>query len=663
METDDAVTRLWLQSLQLSHRAAYEPLSSLPAKNSTRQRATQGQREFHDRQAKYQYKSWYQEDQEHLKDVRKNKSNTTSMPRLYDGGNFLPRLRLPLLETKALRLRYVSTVSEHHEDGEFEAISHIDRDVFPWPEPPDIPKRQLFAYSFNKSFNDLIPFQFWPNASTVDFSAARVGRGLDRDGVWSTSWWAGDDLGRGRTRRRQRRRATSEPPPGLFMASRLPIRYSFPRELMIFPKMSLATMGRRVRSRSLSRTRIAEMFNWDMVIEKPKSYPLEHPRLTELRSCGTTDYSKVSVEDLDLLLEEYRRQRGIPKSFEDGVKVMWMSKPGMRNALIKCCLGSWLDRPDNHGHPATSTVNQQAQAMHPAAEVEGEDPTLCENCKSTSHATRHCERPCGHCGATNPRKARLFRRRRSPGPRMGDSVQDGNPHIAPDCPVGKQNRCKCVPFPQYHVAAKCAILCSRDCGSIISPGHFKHKSAMTCQSRCCMCGIRGHSGVRCKLRHCRCGGNHLGQDCRFHPECRVPGCDRFLCGMHCQSCGLDRTQLDDGAVLIGQTCSACRGADQRNHISAGCEVVPSTDAAQEEFTETRKQDAGSINAETGKKRRRNRRKHRLVDPRPAGIDEERPWYAPLGPRTRPIVLSKSGKKTDARHHKNGSSYMTIFSPP
>lgn len=46
-------------------------------------------------------------------------------------------------------------------------------------------------------------------------------------------------------------------------------------------------------------------------------------------------------------------------------------------------------------------------------------------------------------------------------------------------------------------------------------------------------------------------------------------------------------------------------------------------------------------AKTGRSRRRNVRKQR--DPE-GKKKEELPWYAPLQPRTRPIVTSKSGKK-------------------
>ena len=126
-------------------------------------------------------------------------------------------------------------------------------------------------------------------------------------------------------------------------------------------------------------------------------------------------------------------------------------------------------------------------------------------------------------------------------------------HTAKRCPVSPLNRCKCGPFPVYHTAKNCPVPCSRPCGSPLPRNHRKHRNAMTCRYRCCMCGIRGHSGKDCRLKKCRCGGQHLGQDCGWNPVCRVPRCDRYLCGVHCRECGsTDRP-------FVGWRCAACLG--------------------------------------------------------------------------------------------------------
>lgn len=393
------------------------------------------------------------------------------------------------------------------------------QNVFLWPEEVGVPLPFLHLPSYNYRSVLRRDFQYKPKFAP----ASTRGRGLGRDGIWSTGGDIFDTRFRGRTRRRQARRrqwrrATSEPPPGLFMASRLPTTHALAQELIVFPRQALLDLERRVRPRSLSRTRIAEMFNWDTVLKES-------------------------------------RTRGNPEM-------------------------------------------------------------TCENCESPLHPTNRCFLTCRWCGAANPTVVQ--HEDRFPG--------SGSPHLGHSCPVAKRNRCKCSNFP-HHVAKQCPILCSRSCGNTIGPGHFKHKNAMTCASRCCMCGMRGHPGTKCKLKHCRCGDhNHLGQDCRFHTECRAQNCDRYLCGIHCQSCRLDRARFEEGVGLVGKQCPACRGV-----------VDGPVDAAA--HPEDR-EEAGD------KKTRRNRRKHRPAGRKPE--EEKPPWYAPLAPRTRAVVLSKSGGKNQSQ---------------
>ncbi|KAB5513075.1 hypothetical protein GE09DRAFT_936167, partial [Coniochaeta sp. 2T2.1] len=130
-----------------------------------------------------------------------------------------------------------------------------------------------------------------------------------------------------------------------------------------------------------------------------------------------------------------------------------------------------------------------------------------------------------------------------------------NPHTADKCPVKKERRCKCVEFPQFHTADRCKVLCTRNCGNGERRGRWGHRNAMGCKSRCCMCGINGHSGRECRMERCRCGGRHLGQDCGWKVECQVEECGRFRCGVHCKECGSTERPF------VGGMCGVCRGAE------------------------------------------------------------------------------------------------------
>lgn len=155
----------------------------------------------------------------------------------------------------------------------------------------------------------------------------------------------------------------------------------------------------------------------------------------------------------------------------------------------------------------------------------------CRNCTKRSHRTERCPSNCGHCNSDE--------------------------HKADACPVKPINRCKCQPFPQFHTVSNCFMRCSRACGSPYLPGHFKHKNAMLCSHRCCMCGLRGHhNGRKCKLKRCRCGEQHLTQDCRWKVECPGKSCDRYLCTEHCRECGRARNK-ESKEYFVGMTCPQC----------------------------------------------------------------------------------------------------------
>ncbi|KAI1197996.1 hypothetical protein F5X97DRAFT_166511 [Nemania serpens] len=154
----------------------------------------------------------------------------------------------------------------------------------------------------------------------------------------------------------------------------------------------------------------------------------------------------------------------------------------------------------------------------------------CANCAQRGHKTAHCPSACGYCNSDD--------------------------HKASRCTLKPENRCKCRPFPQFHRASQCHVQCSRRCGSAHPPGSYKHMNAMNCSARCCMCGVRGHSGRKCSLKKCPCGGQHLTQDCRWKVECTAKDCHYYLCNIHCKECGRKRESGRDNA-FVGRTCPAC----------------------------------------------------------------------------------------------------------
>ncbi|KAI1133734.1 hypothetical protein F5Y10DRAFT_228424 [Nemania abortiva] len=183
-----------------------------------------------------------------------------------------------------------------------------------------------------------------------------------------------------------------------------------------------------------------------------------------------------------------------------------------------------------------------------------DDPWLrpkhpCSNCAQLTHKAKDCLSCCGYCNSTD--------------------------HSARNCTLKSENRCKCQPFPQFHRSSQCHVPCSRRCGSPHPPGTYKHMSAMLCSYRCCMCGMKGHSGKKCSLKRCPCGGQHLTQDCRWKVECIVKGCYYYLCPLHCKECGKKKEKGQESA-FVGRTCQAClkngvpvseRAPDPPTHIT------------------------------------------------------------------------------------------------
>ncbi|KAK4201021.1 hypothetical protein QBC40DRAFT_278988 [Triangularia verruculosa] len=202
---------------------------------------------------------------------------------------------------------------------------------------------------------------------------------------------------------------------------------------------------------------------------------------------------------------------------------------------------------------------------NPAVEESTTEPRCfpCENCSDEDHTMSECAMPCGHCGHWSPGEYEYFQDMIYANIIEEELLPDEEEerHFAPDCPAARNNRCKCLPFPVYHTAKRCYVKCRPGCGH---PNPEKHRgNAMTCTYRCCMCGIRNsHAGRDCRLKRCRCGGYHLGQDHSWNPTCRAPDCDKYLCGVHCQSCFSTERPFDEET----RKCWKCQGLEKRPEV-------------------------------------------------------------------------------------------------
>ncbi|XXG99417.1 hypothetical protein Hte_005756 [Hypoxylon texense] len=196
-----------------------------------------------------------------------------------------------------------------------------------------------------------------------------------------------------------------------------------------------------------------------------------------------------------------------------------LDKSSRRRSLSRIHIRAMFTDKPKYAYLPASRKQPPVDTKHP-----------CANCGQHGHPTKRCSLNCGYCNSVS--------------------------HKASACPVKVTNRCKCRPFPQFHIAIHCYVRCSRRCGNPHHPGHFKHQSAMTCSYRCCMCGTKGHSGKGCSFKKCPCGKQHLTQDCRWKVECPAKNCNFYLCNLHCRECGIkkDKNTKDQ---FVGRTCQDC----------------------------------------------------------------------------------------------------------
>jgi len=326
------------------------------------------------------------------------------------------------------------------------------------------------------------------------------------------------ERGRAATRTTSRRRTASEPDVTAFVAADLLGHFRNFHYQIVFPRAPLRYVVRLSRSRSASPTRLADMF-------------VTGCRRSAMCSAGGREGDGSQDAASPPLPTSSDGRAGEPSSTPAPERRQAEQGYSMREA------GDATTAAPSSPAPAVGLTPAMrfcvGCCMYHAFPSGSPSYPPCDNCAQTTHRTSDCRSRCGFCGAPNPQ----LQRSAAPSA-LAELDRHTNPHAAARCPVAKANRCKCVAFPQFHAADECPIPCSRDCGNPAPPGSWRHRNAMTCRSRCCMCGIRGsHSGKECRLRTCRCKGKHLGQDCGWNPTCRVPGCDRFLCGLHCRGCG------------------------------------------------------------------------------------------------------------------------------
>lgn len=429
--------------------------------------------------------NWTHRESDNLKKMRPQLAVQQQLP-LYDGGVFMSKLRRHM-DGRALNgSRRGVKNNRWMIDCSGQPSGIVLGAAATWPGEYGT-MRFFISSHWQDHYPDTVILNQYPH---YRFDVSTNGyRGRNRDGIWCTGQdvtWSRRNKKEGRYGR-TRRRCTSEPPPGAFTHAFLGPLEKLPTHKLVvsFPNMKVTEMDRRSRRRSLSRTRIEEMFDWDV----------------------------------DL-------------------------------AAIK----------------APASVVHTIPRPSPYISI-----AHCENCGMRGHNTFACAAPCGHCGAPNPNHRlnhleMALRPENYPQNHVWSNTSNPahddrhrEPHLAPDCPVLRHNRCKCLPFP-FHIAARCGIPCRRDCGKLTdaSPGSFQHRNAMLCRARCCMCGIKGHSGKECKLKRCRCGETHLGQDCSWKPECRVPGCGRYWCGVHCRDCGSVEKPF------VQWRCMKCVGGDEQD---------------------------------------------------------------------------------------------------
>ncbi|OIW28673.1 hypothetical protein CONLIGDRAFT_681618 [Coniochaeta ligniaria NRRL 30616] len=502
-ETDGAVPRLWLER-QHPPRIPTGPRASRNGKAKLRVDAMDTFTRLAKGQQRRERKQWRDEDTEHLR--RRNPARASdqspNLESLYDGG---PHLAL------------VHRVLEGDAAGERLSKPSLDNYHYTMASPATGPSHTSSTFwERGPPIGALIQPRWCDRRDMGSYCSELSHSGPDRvtgRGRPKTRFFEEDLSAEESTKNPPQPRCRSEPPPGSYCAAKLPDPGAkfLPGKLMImFPRLPLSLIDRRSRRRSLSRSHIANMFDWDCKDLKP--------------SKPTRTAKKQEQEQEPQITRKYITQL----------------RDRLQEALRQTAQASQAPAQASQ-EPNTSKPETKSSSAAPLPTPNLFPP--CPNCASKGHPLNECVKPCGYCGAPNPKDHNsAFHTRFRSHPRSraelhisgpnGDSAREifiaapeghtliingddtiwlspggvenwthsgggardrvylsgnvdrlagvqadeervssdddecgdmhmvavrgagkhGNPHMADKCPVPREARCKCVAFPQFHVA-------------------------------------------------------------------------------------------------------------------------------------------------------------------------------------------------------------------
>lgn len=561
-ETDGAIKRLFLERHH-PPRIPTGPRASRNGRQKLRVDAVDTFTRYVKEQQWRERKRWRDEDTEHLRRLSpaKGLEKAPNLNLLYDGG---------------IHLAPVHRAFEHNLDGERLSKPSLRHYHFTMANPATGPCiGSIRFWERSPSMGCFIQPRWCDRRNmgqycigSPHFGPDRMtGRGRPKTRFFEEDPSSEKPLPSNHPHRRLGSRRRSEPPPGSFCEAKLPDpadKYLPGKLMVMFPRLPLSVIDRRSRRRSLSRSHVANMFDWDCKDVK-QAKPSRADRKQEHEQQLTRKYwAQLRNGTLELPKDELPLYPPCPNCASKDLHLCkcfnpcgYCGAPNPKSFELLCSTNfpsvrsqaqQPVSRPAGPADPPADNVQETVITM-PGGHtliISGQDTifltsdggiswTRWGGSRDRVHLAENVNRlehvQAGDDDVSSEDEAHMYR------VAVRGVGKHGNPHTTDKCPVPRGARCKCVPFPQLHTAARCRVRCSRDCGNPHARGSFKHRNAMTCKARCCMCGIRGHAGRSCRLKKCRCGGEHLGQDCTFRVECAVEGCDRFLCGLHCRSCG------------------------------------------------------------------------------------------------------------------------------
>ncbi|KAJ9137773.1 hypothetical protein NKR19_g8112 [Coniochaeta hoffmannii] len=470
-EADGALARLWLER-QKPPRVPTGPRSGRNGRQNLRVDAVEHFDRYIREQQRRERKTWRDEDVRHLHGLN---------------------LQLAMAQRQSPRLESL------YDGGAHLALVHRMLDVNAQGERPSRPslRNYHFAIADRITRPSCVSSRFWPQAPSLDFFIQprwcdrrhfkmfcdmapalgpdrRTGRGRPKTRFPRRAGFD-EETSKRRSEHQRRFRGKSEPPHGSFCTARFPDpgdESLLPgRTMVIFPRLPLSVLDRRTRRRSLSRSHVADMFDWDcedlsasasaltssvenhkQVREKEKpasSNPFPpcppcancasrgHPLSDCLQPCGHCGAPNPKTLESDFPTKfTHPRPDGIPhlrgaalsahEVFIASSRETTLILSGHDTILVSRGAVDWLRSGDAGGGGSTRDTVVLGPGI---AGVPGVWPV--------GDWSYPIDDRCQHPVAV-------------PGP-----GKHANPHTADKCPVPRTGRCRCVAFPQYHVAAAC----------------------------------------------------------------------------------------------------------------------------------------------------------------------------------------------------------------